>query len=61
MIFLNLLLKGSPFKTILIFIQNIFINIQNYFHFYVMHGSKYVYEFGSLFTYTIKGYSRVFL
>jgi hypothetical protein len=50
--FLNLVLKGSPLK---------FYHIQNYFHFYVMYGSRYVYEFGILlFTYTIKGYSRVF-
>jgi hypothetical protein len=51
--FLNLVLKGSPLN---------FYHIQNYFHFYVMYGSRYVYEFGILlFTYTIKGYSRVFL
>jgi hypothetical protein len=37
-----------------------FYHIQNYFYFYVMHGNRYVYEFWiSLFTYTIKGYSRV--
>jgi hypothetical protein len=51
--FLNLILKGSLLN---------FYHIQNYFHFYVMHGSRYVYEFGiSLFAYIIKGYSRVFL
>jgi hypothetical protein len=49
--FLNLVLKGSPLN---------FFHIQNYFHFYVMYGNRYVYEFWiSLFTYTIKGYSRV--
>jgi hypothetical protein len=48
----KLFFKGSPLN---------FYHIQNYFHFYVMYGSRYVYEFGILlFTYTIKGYSRVF-
>jgi hypothetical protein len=44
-IFLNLVLKGSPLN---------FYHIQNYVHFYIMHGNRYVYEFGILlFTYTI--------
>jgi hypothetical protein len=50
--FLNLVLKGALLN---------FYHIQKYIHFYVMYGSRYVSKFGILlFTYIIKGYSRVF-